>query len=106
MTPRAHDRTITEADFLGRIVDLARYRGWLVSHQRPARTAQGWRTAVQGDAGTPDLLLARGGVVICAELKTQTGRLTPLQRRWGDALGDHYSLWRPADWETIVEELT
>jgi hypothetical protein len=53
--------TITEAEFLAQVLQLAKLCGWLTAHFRPAKTAHGWRTAVQGDgAGWPDLVLLRG----------------------------------------------
>lgn len=97
---------ISEADLLQRTIDTARWHSWRVCHFRPARTAQGWRTPVTGDQGVPDLLLARRGVVIAAELKSELGRLGPGQRQWLDALGDHGRLWRPQDWPEIQELLT
>lgn len=97
---------ISEADLLQRTIDTARYSGWLCAHFRPARTARGWRTPMQGDAGLPDLILARRGVVIAAELKSERGRLGPGQREWLDALGEHGRLWRPDSWPEIQELLT
>jgi hypothetical protein len=51
---------VNERDWQSRVVGYARLRGWLVNHARPATTAGGWRTPVQGDPGFPDLALARG----------------------------------------------
>src|SRR5262249_16551074 len=73
---------------------IAKLYGWLVMHQRPARTAKGWRTAIQGDAGFPDLVLVRPGRLLRArpprllfvELKAKRGRLTDGQRQWMEAL--------------------
>jgi hypothetical protein len=77
---------VNERDWQSRVVGYARLRGWLVNHARPARTAGGWRTPVQGDPGFPDLALARGGRLILAELKTGPGRLTAGQSAWIEAL--------------------
>jgi hypothetical protein len=96
---------LTEADLQRRVLDLARLRGWRVAHVRPARTAHGWRTPYEGDSGLPDLILARRGVVLLAELKSTTGRPTADQLAWLDAVGDHGRLWRPDDWPTITETL-
>jgi hypothetical protein len=60
---------------------------------------------VQGDVGAPDLLLARGGVVLLAELKADRGRLGPGQREWLAEAGGHGRLWRPRDWEDVLAEL-
>lgn len=96
---------MNEQDFLTRVMDLARLTGWHCMHPRPAYTSKGWRTAIQGDRGAPDLLLARGGRVIAAELKSESGRLGVGQAEWLAALGDHGRLWRPSDWTAVVETL-
>ena len=96
---------MTEDDLLTRVMDLAELRGWLRVHYRPARTAKGYRTPLQGDKGCPDIILARKGVVLLVELKAERRYPTKEQRAWLDALGVHARLWRPADWNSIVEEL-
>jgi hypothetical protein len=78
---------VTEADLTRTVLDAARTFGWSVTHFRPARTNRGWRTPLQGDAGFPDLVLARQGRVLAVELKTATGRLRPDQELWRDQLG-------------------
>lgn len=122
---------LTEAAFQRQVIELAQLYGWRVAHFRPARTADGWRTAVQGDgAGFPDLVLARRPELIFAELKSERGRPTAAQREWLDQLGsiaqavqlrceaaaeqlgepeppslvDAY-LWRPSDWPAIEARL-
>jgi len=52
-------------------------------------------------AGFPDLVIA-GRAVLFAELKRDTGRLSPAQIIWGDrliAVGAWYVVWKPADWQ-------
>lgn len=97
---------ISEGDLLQRTIDTARWHGWLVCHVRPARTAAGWRTPLTGDPGLPDVILARRGRVVLAELKSERGRFRPGQREWLDALGEHGRLFRPSDWPAIQELLT
>jgi hypothetical protein len=97
---------ISEAQFQQRVLDLARLRGWHVTHFRAVFTSGKWRTPLSGHAGFPDLVLARGGRVIIAELKSSTGRLSAEQQAWLAALGPHGRLWRPRDWPAIVAELT
>lgn len=97
---------VTEQAFQRAVIDLAHLCGYRVAHSRPARTAHGWRTPIEGDPGLPDLVMARGGRVLLVELKTDRGRPTADQQAWLDAAGDHGRLWRPADWPQIVEELT
>lgn len=101
---------MTEGELQEAIIDLAMLTGWLVHHDRPARSRDGWRTAMQGHVGFPDLCLARNSRVIFAELKRETESATPDQLRWLTALGygrvDGYTgalafetyLWRPSDW--------
>lgn len=97
---------LSEADFLQWVITLAQLHGWLVAHQRPARTNRGYRTAIQGHPGLPDLILARDGTVICAELKTRTGRLSLAQKAWQVQLGDHARVWRPEHAPNIHALLT
>ena len=79
---------VTEAEMADTLRDACRWTGWRCAHFRPARTAHGWRTAVQGDGkGFPDWVLVhdRGGVLF-VELKTVRGKLSPSQEAWGEAL--------------------
>jgi hypothetical protein len=93
---------INEDDLLSNVIHAARIHGWLVHHCRAARTADGWRTPVQGNRGFPDLVLAKPGRLILAELKAQRGRLSAEQVVWRGVLDlvpavEVYE-WRPADW--------
>jgi hypothetical protein len=104
------DRALTEADFLGQVIELAHLLGWRVAHFRPAWTGRGWRTPVQGDgAGFPDLLLVRRDRLIAAELKREVGGVVSEdQRRWlrdMDAAGLETAIWRPSDFAAITEAL-
>jgi len=96
---------ISEESFTNSVIEYAQLQGWLVHHDRPARTDKGWRTAIQGDAGFPDLVLLRGGLFIFAELKTGKGKVTAEQKRWMDAIrplpGVLKFVWRPDDWDEI-----
>lgn len=98
---------MSEDDFKARVMQYAKLQGWLVNHARPARRANGgWATAIEGDAGLPDLTLARDGVLLLAELKSDTGRPTDAQQKWLAAAGPHGRLWAPRDWNAIVSELS
>lgn len=90
---------MTEVDLLRTVVEMAKWNHWLVHHQRPARTEKGWRSAIQGDSGFPDLVLARDGRVLFVELKSERGRLSDGQLRWQGALTGRgrWKLWRPRD---------
>lgn len=102
---------VRERDFQDAVIQLAKLNNWMVHHQRPARTKDGsWRTAVQGDAGWPDLILVRDGRMIIAELKSEKGKLTPGQEDWLRAIDDvklasggavQWAIWRPSHWPEI-----
>jgi hypothetical protein len=97
---------INETQFASRVLAYAQLRRWHVVHYRPAKTKTGWRTPLVGHRGAPDLLLAREGTVILAELKSENGGMRPGQAAWGRAIGQaHYRLWRPSDWDEIEKEL-
>lgn len=100
---------MTEAAFSRQVLQLAKIRGWLRVHYRPARTKDGWRTALSGDRGAPDIILVRRGRVLFVELKSARGRLEPDQKRWRAALEQcpqcEYYCWRPWDWNTIEARL-
>lgn len=93
---------MTEAQLQDAVIACARLFGWRVAHFRPAQTARGWRTPVEADGkGFPDLVLARRGELIFAELKSDRGRLSDEQAMWMHALegiGRRFYLWTPAEW--------
>lgn len=103
-------KQMSETQLQDSIINLAHYLGWLVMHQRPARLANGgYRTAIQGDKGFPDLVLARRGRVIFAELKSEKGTLSGGQFNWQHELygqpgvfdwkqHPEYYVWRPSTW--------
>lgn len=104
---RLVNRALSEADFQRRVMDYAKLRNWMVCHYRPARKIDGqWRTALEGDPGAPDLILARGGRVILAELKSDSGQASEAQNRWLRAAGMNGRLWRPKHWDQIMKELS
>ena len=117
LTPaqRVIARAMSEADLTAHVIAAAHQFGWLVHHCRPARTSDGrWLTPIQGDAGFPDLCLARGGRIIYAELKREGKKPDAAQMAWAWALigaddegmfpsamgngGVSYYVFRPADW--------
>lgn len=104
---RQATRELSEADFQRRVMDFAKLHGWRRVHIRatPQRRGQRWEVPYEGDAGLPDLILARNGVVMLVELKSASGHLRPGQQEWLDALGAHGRLWRPSDWAEVQEVL-
>jgi hypothetical protein len=77
---------VSEQDLQATLLEAARLFGWRVYHQRPAQTSRGWRTALTGDRGFPDLIAARSGRVFALELKSAGGRLREGQAEWLHAL--------------------
>jgi hypothetical protein len=95
------DHALSEKVFAQQVVDLARLLGWSV-----------YRTwlAVRSPAGFPDLVLAKPDrPLVLAELKSERGRLSPAQEQWLEVLrqvpGICVFVWRPSDWDAIVETL-
>ena len=98
----------SEAAFTSAVIEFARGLGWLVHHCRPGRTAKGWATPIQGDAGFPDLVLIRDTRVIFAELKgidirERRGKLRFSQSQWILALAragaEFYEWWPDSNWQ-------
>lgn len=99
----------SEKLFQDMVIRHAKAHDWLVFHTPPFSPRSGvWRSAGKG---FPDLVLVdrygkRG--VIFAELKTAIGKLSVEQEDWGVAItqsGHEYHVWRPKDYEAIVERL-
>lgn len=74
----------SEAELQSALIEAAMLRGYLAHHVRPARTARGYRTPLEGHPGFPDLVLIdRGaGALFVWELKSATGRLDAMQAEW------------------------
>lgn len=83
---------MSEAELRRRVVSLAHSLGWLVFSLPINRTVRPVKDAV----GYPDLTLARNGEVLWIELKTDGGKLTPVQERWHDHLPEVFVI-RPND---------
>jgi hypothetical protein len=102
-------RNAPESILQSQVIQLAKMNGFRVHHARPVQQANGrWLTAIAGDAGFPDLVLAhseRG--VLFLELKAENGKLSPGQVMWGNALSKHveYYLIRPQDLEKLAKRL-
>lgn len=87
-----------EREWQAQVVEAARLMGWRVYHTHDSRrSAPGW----------PDLALVRDRLVM-AELKTETGRVSPEQQQWLallTAAGVETYLWRPSDLDDVLEVL-
>jgi len=90
---------MNEKQFAAQIRDLAIILNWRYYHT--------WNS-LHSASGYPDVTLVRGSRLILAELKTDKGKVTPQQQGWLDALKETKAevyLWRPADFDNILEIL-
>lgn len=83
---------LSEHDLQANVVAAAKMQGWWVMAVRDSRgTEPGW----------PDLTLIRGGRLMYRELKSETGKLRPAQRRVYALLvaaGADVAVWQPRHW--------
>lgn len=102
-------RNAPEKILQDKVIQLARMNGFRVQHSRPVQQKDGrWLTAIQGDAGFPDLCLAhRERGVLFIELKSDTGKLSPGQVMWQQALMPHVEWWlvREQDLDKLAKRL-
>jgi len=91
---------MTEAQFMAQVRQLARVCHWQCYHTNRSD---------RSDPGFPDLVMVRGNRLIFAELKTAKGKLSLPQKEWLASLKRvpdiEVYLWRPDDWDPIVEVL-
>jgi hypothetical protein len=91
---------LTEKQFLAQVRGVAHLYRWETYHPY---------LSMHSERGWPDLTLIRPPRLLFAELKTDKGKTTPHQDRWLELLRDvpgvETFLWRPADWDAIVEVL-
>lgn len=90
--------TQTEKQWQAEVVRAARLLGWTAYHTHDSR---------RSEPGWPDLALVRDRLVM-AELKTDTGRISPDQQRWLDLLGGagiETYVWRPRDIDEVLAVL-
>jgi hypothetical protein len=90
-----------ESAFRDAVVALARYRGWLVYWT--------WNST-HSPAGFPDIVAARRGRVVAAELKVGGNTPTAAQEAWLAELAENAGIeafvWYPEDWDAIEEVLS
>ena len=106
-------KVINEKAFASQVEDLLKIFGWRYSHFRPAWTEKGWRTPLSGDKGFPDYVAVRQGKLFFIELKSESGKITPSQQEWLDALYELVDdsgmikvyIWRPSQIEEIADIL-
>ena len=108
-----HSLTETEADFQRAVLKAADGAGWYRHHDSNTQVRY-----PLSDPGFLDLVLARDGRIIFAELKKDAkAHLTPEQEIWVEHLGGlnigegpregspEVYVWRPDDWDQIVRIL-
>jgi hypothetical protein len=90
---------LTEKEWQAQVLQLAKLCGWKKAfHVYDSRRSH---------TGWPDLVLVRERLVF-AELKTETGKVSPAQWEWLDALGyagAEVYVWRPSDLEQVAATL-
>jgi hypothetical protein len=95
---------LSEDEFTDQVIELFQLYGWKVVHFDRARKKNGgWRTPIRGDPGSPDILAAKNGRVIHAELKVGKNKPTVFQKSWLRNLGQNAYLWYPENWNEIVQ---
>ncbi len=97
----AVDLAKSEADFQAQIVDLAELNGWWTWHDNDSR---------RNKAGFLDLFILRGAVLLCLEVKTEKGDISPKQQELVDKLKlvriVQADIVRPRHWDQVVAVLT
>lgn len=89
----------SESEFQQTVVEIAQWHHWSMYHTHDSR---------RSPSGFPDLVLWKPGQMFMAELKSNTGRLSPDQRRVLTELGAagvETHVWRPQDLDAIKERL-
>lgn len=92
-------QAMTEKKFMADVIKAARVFGWKVFHVFDSR---------RSPEGFPDLVLVRKQKLMFAELKSEKGKLTKDQEDWIRQLikaGTEVHIWRPHNWDMILEEL-
>ena len=102
----------TEAQFQQAVEELATLHGWRWMHINRSFTKGYWRTQTRGNLGNgwPDLVMVKGGRLLFVELKAAKGKISGIQSEVLAVLGSipcaEVQVWRPDDWEMILERLT
>ena len=98
-------KLVAEHDWSVFLVGWLREQGYLVHYERlSGHTGASGEWRGSGPKGKPDLTIVLGGQVWLAELKKESGSLTPDQRIWREELGERGRVWKPRDWPAIKFE--
>jgi len=90
---------VSEKELREQVRDLCKVFGWKFHFT--------W-LAIHSPKGFPDLVLRKPPHLIFAELKRESGKLTPSQEEWQEdlkACNQEVYVWRPSDFEKIAEIL-
>lgn len=93
---RAEVPGMSEAQFQSQVRELCRWLGLLVYHTHDSQ---------RSDPGFPDLVIVGARGVLFRELKTETGKTSPMQDHWIACLaaaGQDAGVWRPHQLATDV----
>ena len=96
--------TLTESNFQNTVIELAEWHKWRIYHVAKVKGQLRSETS----KGFPDLVFARPGRLVFAELKLEGEYPTEDQKIWLDLLrsaGKDVYVWRPADWREIEDVL-
>ena len=94
-----HAVSLSEAQFQSQVRALCRFYGLTAYHTHNSQ---------RSDPGFPDLCIVGSKGILFRELKTETGRLTAMQKHWISILqaaGQDADVWRPSDLNRIRHEL-
>lgn len=92
------------------IISGAMALGFYVHAERRSRTKDGWKTAVKGRKGWPDLVIVGYGHAWFLELKRDvTGKVDAEQQEWALRLRqaglDARIVWVPSQQQALIDEL-
>ena len=99
-----------ESEYTSTIIEAAQRLGYLACHFRPARTARGWRTSLEGTPGFPDLVVVGYGRIWFIELKRQPNKPSGEQLLWLERLAEAgmnaFVAYVPEHLQSIIDDLT
>jgi hypothetical protein len=99
-------RIVKEREWQNLVIQLATSMGWKHYHPPDNKPINGRIQKIV--AGFPDLVLVKDGRLIFAELKRETGRLSPEQIEWLrelEACGTEAYVWKPSQLQEVKETL-
>lgn len=97
-------REQSERQFQSFVIARALNNGWTYYHAPDNKPDKNGRIQSGIVKGFPDLVLLKGSKLVFAELKTETGRVSPEQKEWLaklSATGCETYIWRPSQWKEV-----